>query len=124
MIQTNLDSFLELLQVVETVATPHPQDQPGKSFMTIFCQSLFVTKDSSIFQYSTTPPANPPPATTTPTTTTPMTPMTPSIMTPDTVYGAAEPTGLPSSATSVPCSLLLLVAMTGFAGSIVAENYL
>ncbi|KAJ4703783.1 Glucan endo-1,3-beta-glucosidase [Melia azedarach] len=78
---------------------------------------------SSTASTSTTQ-ANPPPSPTmtTPTTTTPM---TPSIMTPDgsTVYGAAEPTGLPSSATSVSCSLLLLLAATGFLGSLV-ENYL
>ncbi|KAH9749300.1 X8 domain-containing protein [Citrus sinensis] len=34
-IQTHLDSLLELLQVMETVTTPHPQDQPGKYFMAI-----------------------------------------------------------------------------------------
>lgn len=48
MIQTHLDSLLELLQVMETVTTPH--HQPGKYFMAIlYCQFLFVRKDSFNF---------------------------------------------------------------------------
>lgn len=86
------------------------------------------------FYYSTTPPANPTPtmanpppspATTNPYTT-PTTP-TPDMTTPTTpdttVYGSAEPTGLPSSATSLSWGSLLLATATGFVWSLLAENY-
>ncbi|XP_044462610.1 glucan endo-1,3-beta-glucosidase 12-like [Mangifera indica] len=64
-----------------------------------------------------TPPANiTPPANPTPTIANPP----PS---PTTTNPYITPTGLPSSATSVPCSLLLLAA-TGFICSLLAENYL
>ncbi|OAY29100.1 PLASMODESMATA CALLOSE-BINDING PROTEIN 3 isoform X2 [Manihot esculenta] len=75
-----------------------------------------------------TPSSSPPPPTTptTPTTTTPTpTTMTPPITTTPggpTIYGVAEPTGLPSSATSVSFSLLLLCSTTAIVGSLLAAN--
>ncbi|XP_022715636.1 integumentary mucin C.1-like isoform X2 [Durio zibethinus] len=79
---------------------------------------------------SVTPPASiTSPATLPPPTTTTMTP--PFTMTPPTftgpggdVYGSAEPTGLPSSATSVSFSFLLIFATIGLAWSLVATNKL
>ncbi|XWS19790.1 hypothetical protein CRYUN_Cryun31cG0046600 [Craigia yunnanensis] len=80
---------------------------------------------------SVTPPASiPPPATLPPPTTTTMTPpftMTPPTFTGpggETVYGSAEPTGLPSSATSVSFSFWLIFATIGLAWSLVAANKL
>ncbi|TXG47813.1 hypothetical protein EZV62_027107 [Acer yangbiense] len=80
---------------------------------------------SSTASTSISPPVNSTP-TTTPTTpiTTPGI-MSPDIMTPDSsTYGSAQPTGLPSSATSVSCSLLLLFITVGFVGSLATEKYL
>ncbi|XVF27383.1 hypothetical protein REPUB_Repub14bG0102800 [Reevesia pubescens] len=80
---------------------------------------------------SVTPPASiTPPATLPPPTTTTMTPpftMTPPTFTGpggDTVYGSAEPTGLPSSAISVSFSFLLIFATIGLAWSLAAANKL
>ncbi|XP_065878700.1 PLASMODESMATA CALLOSE-BINDING PROTEIN 1-like [Euphorbia lathyris] len=75
---------------------------------------------------SITPPANPPPAptTTTPTTTTPTIMTPPMLTTPGgpTVFGVAEPTGSPNSATSVPTSLLLLCSITAVVASLLASD--
>ncbi|KDP21203.1 hypothetical protein JCGZ_21674 [Jatropha curcas] len=74
---------------------------------------------------SVTPPANPTP--TPPTITTSPTTMTPPLTTTPsgpTVYGVAEPTGLPSSATSVSCSLLLLCSATAIIGSLLAASHI
>ncbi|XVE51551.1 hypothetical protein DITRI_Ditri02bG0050900 [Diplodiscus trichospermus] len=78
---------------------------------------------------SVTPPASiTPPATLTPPAMTTMTPpfsMTPPTLTGpggETVYGSAEPTGLPSSATSVSFSCWLIFATIGLAWSLVAAN--
>ncbi|EOY27803.1 hypothetical protein QUC31_012684 [Theobroma cacao] len=81
---------------------------------------------------SVTPPASiTPPATLTPPTTTTMSP--PFFMTPPTftgpggegtVYGSAEPTGLPSSATSVSFNFWLIFATIGLAWSFVTANKL
>ncbi|OAY25075.1 PLASMODESMATA CALLOSE-BINDING PROTEIN 3 [Manihot esculenta] len=70
---------------------------------------------------SLSPPVNPTPMTPTTTTTTPTT-MTPPITT--TPYGVAEPTGLPSSATSVSFSFLLLCSPMATVGSILLANHL
>ncbi|WCJ27323.1 Carbohydrate-binding X8 domain superfamily protein [Euphorbia peplus] len=74
------------------------------------------------------PPASPPPVpmTTTPPTTTTTTPTTmtpPMLTTPGgpTVFGVAEPTGSPSSATSVACSLLLCF-ITAVVASLLASD--
>ncbi|KAH7568627.1 hypothetical protein JRO89_XS06G0024500 [Xanthoceras sorbifolium] len=78
---------------------------------------------SSTASTSTSPPVNPTPPTMSTPTTMPTTPITPGTTTPDsTIYGS-EPTGLPSSATSVSCSLLLLFMTIGLVGSLVNEKY-
>ncbi|EEF42717.1 hydrolase, hydrolyzing O-glycosyl compounds, putative [Ricinus communis] len=73
-------------------------------------------------------PVNPTPTPTipTPTITTPTTMTPPMTTTPGgpTIFGVAEPTGLPSSATSISCSLLLLYSMTAIVGSLLAANHL
>lgn len=78
-----------------------------------------------------TPPASmTPPATQPPPTTMTMTPpfaMTPPTFTGpggDTVYGSAEPTGLPNSATSVSFSFWLIFTTIGLAWSLVIANKL
>lgn len=43
---------------------------------------------------------------------------------PPAVYGVAEPTGEPSSATSISCSLLLLYSTTAIVGFLVATKHL
>ncbi|XP_021685557.2 PLASMODESMATA CALLOSE-BINDING PROTEIN 3 [Hevea brasiliensis] len=71
---------------------------------------------------SLSPPVNP----------TPTTPATPTTMSPpitatpggSTIYGVAEPTGLPSSASSVSFSLLLLCSTMATVGSLLAANHL
>ncbi|CAK7350275.1 unnamed protein product [Dovyalis caffra] len=70
---------------------------------------------------STSPPGNP---TLTPPTPTMMTPTIASPGGPPTVYGVPEPTGQPSSATSISCSLLLLFSTTGIVGSLLATKHL
>ncbi|KAJ6377470.1 hypothetical protein OIU76_026442 [Salix suchowensis] len=62
------------------------------------------------------PPVNPIPTTTTPATTFPGGPPT--------TYGVPEPTGEPSSATSISYSLLLLFSATGIVGSLAATKHL
>ncbi|KAJ6770124.1 BETA-13 GLUCANASE [Salix purpurea] len=62
------------------------------------------------------PPVNPIPTTTTPATTFPGGPPT--------TYGVPEPTGEPSSATSISYSQLLLFSATGIVGSLVATKHL
>ncbi|KAB5534384.1 hypothetical protein DKX38_017470 [Salix brachista] len=62
------------------------------------------------------PPVNPIPTITTPATTFPGGPPT--------TYGVPEPTGEPSSATSISYSQLLLFSATGIVGSLVATNHL
>ncbi|KAJ6893797.1 LOW QUALITY PROTEIN: hypothetical protein NC652_027769 [Populus alba x Populus x berolinensis] len=63
---------------------------------------------------STTTPSTSSPVNPNPTTTTPATTSFPDG--PPAVYGVAEPTGEPSSATSISCSLLLLYSTTGIVG--------
>ncbi|XP_057993277.1 PLASMODESMATA CALLOSE-BINDING PROTEIN 3 isoform X2 [Hevea brasiliensis] len=69
-----------------------------------------------------------PPTPTTPTTTsTTPTTMTPPITTTPsgpTIFGVAEPTGLPSSATSVSISLLLFCSTAAIVGSLLAANHI
>lgn len=65
---------------------------------------------------TSSPPVNPIPTTTTPATTFPGGPPT--------TYGVPEPTGEPSSATSISYSLLLLFSATGIVGSLAATNHL
>lgn len=71
---------------------------------------------------STTTPSTSSPVNPTPTTTTPATTSFPDG--PPAVYGVAEPTGEPSSATSISCSLLLLYSTTGIVGFLVATKHL
>lgn len=82
---------------------------------------------SSSKSTSMTPPAPvipapviPTPTTTTPTITTPAT----TIPGGNTVYGAAEPTGLPSSATSISCSFVLFFVVSSLLGSLLAADCL
>ncbi|XP_011045314.1 PREDICTED: glucan endo-1,3-beta-glucosidase 3-like isoform X2 [Populus euphratica] len=71
---------------------------------------------------STTTPSTSSPVNPTPTMTTPATTSFPDG--PPAVYGVAEPTGEPSSATSISCSLLLLYSTTGIVGFLVATKHL
>ncbi|XP_050231311.1 PLASMODESMATA CALLOSE-BINDING PROTEIN 1-like isoform X2 [Mercurialis annua] len=80
-------------------------------------------------QASSTPSISPPvisaPTMPTPTITTPTTMSPPMLTTPSgpTIFGVAEPTSLPSSATSVSCSLLLLCSTMVILQSLLAANH-
>ncbi|CAN1150257.1 Glucan endo-1,3-beta-glucosidase 1 [Linum perenne] len=76
------------------------------------------------------PPANPPPTYSSPTgmspptTTMPGTGGPPVGFGPPSTYGVAEPTGLPSSSTSLSSSLLILCSAIGILGSFILPNHL
>ncbi|CAI0451981.1 unnamed protein product, partial [Linum tenue] len=93
---------------------------------------------SSKGQPSMSPPANPPPTFMPPTTMSPPTTTMPGtggppagfggppggFGGPPTTFGVAEPTGLPSTATSFPSNLLIHFSVTGILGSFILTNHL
>ncbi|CAN1150261.1 Glucan endo-1,3-beta-glucosidase 1 [Linum perenne] len=88
------------------------------------------TLDIIVNQNSMSPPANPPPTYSSPTgmspptTTMPGTGGPPVGFGPPSTYGVAEPTGLPSSSTSLSSSLLILCSAIGILGSFILPNHL
>ncbi|CAN0853796.1 Glucan endo-1,3-beta-glucosidase 1, partial [Linum grandiflorum] len=83
-------------------------------------KSRFVFDKDNEFNIMS-PPANPPPTYSSPTG---MSPPTPTMPGNASTYGVAEPTGLPSSSTSLSSSLLILCSVMGVLGSFILPNHL
>ncbi|CAN0853800.1 Glucan endo-1,3-beta-glucosidase 3 [Linum grandiflorum] len=92
-------------------------------------KSRFVFDKDNEFNIMS-PPANPPPTYSSPTGMSPPTPTMPGFggppvgFGPPSTYGVAEPTGLPSSSTSLSSSLLILCSVMGVLGSFILPNHL